>query len=90
MVCMRFEWDDNKDLLNTKKHGISFSEARSVFFDTHRVIRKDSKHSATEQRHFCIGKTKSGGIATVRFTKRNGYIRIIGAGYWREGKKLYE
>ncbi|MEI7674811.1 MAG: BrnT family toxin, partial [bacterium] len=36
------------------------------------------------------GKTSNGGIATVRFTKRNSHIRIIGAGYWRKGKNIYE
>lgn len=42
-----------------------------------------------EQRYFCFGKVDSG-VMTVRFTMRKNYIRIIGAGYWRKGKKIYE
>lgn len=87
---MDFEWDNSKNSENVTKHGLSFSEAQEAFFDRQRVILLDSKHSKVEKRYFCIGKTTSGGIATVRFTKRNSHIRIIGAGYWRKGKKIYE
>ena len=87
---MQFERDDRKDLENVEKHGLSFYEAQEAFFDENRVILQDAKHSSTEKRYFCIGKTAEGGIATVRFTLRNGRIRIIGAGYWRKGKKIYE
>jgi uncharacterized DUF497 family protein len=57
--------------------------------DPKRIIIKDVKHSSVEERYFCLGKTEDG-IATVRFTMRNNNIRIIGAGYWREGKERYE
>jgi uncharacterized DUF497 family protein len=69
---------------------LSFYEAQDAFFDKQRVVLRDVKHSASETRYFCIGKTASGGIATVRFTLRKGHIRVIGAGYWRKGKKIYE
>jgi uncharacterized DUF497 family protein len=87
---MSFEWDDDKNTLNIARHGLSFFEAQQAFFDTKRVILLDVKHSADEKRYFCLGRTSIGLIATVRFTIRNGRIRIIGAGYWRKGKKLYE
>ena len=87
---MEFEWDDSKNVLNVRKHGLSFFEAQTAFYDEARVILLDKSHSTAEKRYFCIGKTTQGGIATVRFTIRNGNIRIIGAGYWRKGKKLYE
>jgi len=87
---MEFEWDDSKDTLNVAKHGLSFYEAQDAFFDRNRVILLDTKHSSTEKRYFCIGKTSDGGIATVRFTIRKGGIRIIGAGYWRKGRKIYD
>jgi len=87
---MEFEWNDSKNAINLSKHGLSFYEAQEAFFDDSRVILLDVSHSSTEKRYFCIGKTASGGIATVRFTKRNGHIRIIGAGYWRKGKRIYE
>lgn len=87
---MDFEWDDAKNRLNILKHDLSFYEAQDAFFDKQRVILIDSKHSSSETRYFCVGKTSKGGIATVRFTIRNSHIRIIGAGYWRKGKKIYE
>lgn len=87
---MDFEWNDAKNAENIAKHSLSFYEAQDAFFDAARVILQDTKHSSSEKRYFCIGKTSSGGIATVRFTLRDGHIRIIGAGYWRKGKKIYE
>ncbi len=87
---MDFEWHDSKNAENITKHGLSFYEAQEAFFDKNRLIIKDKVHSSSENRFFCIGKTSNSGIATVRFTKRNSHIRIIGAGYWRKGKKIYE
>jgi len=54
-----------------------------------RVIAEDLAHSETEKRYFCFGEVE-GGVLTVRFTCRGGVIRIIGAGYWRKGKAIYE
>lgn len=87
---MDFEWHDSKNQQNIAKHDISFQEAKHVFSDDKRVVILDKKHSLGEKRYFCIGKTREGKIATVRFTIRESRIRIIGAGYWREGKKIYE
>ena len=86
---MKFEWDEKKNILNLKKHNISFSEAQNAFFDEKRILIRDEQHSNNEERFFCIGDTGNG-IATVRFTIRKDIIRIIGAGYWREGKQRYE
>jgi uncharacterized DUF497 family protein len=84
-----FEWDEHKDRENQRKHGVSFALAQQAFLDPRRVIAKDTKHTKTEDRYYCIGKA-GGGILTVRFTYRKSVIRIIGAGYWRKGKNLYE
>ena len=89
MAMTRFEWDPNKDLENQKKHGVPFAKAQYAFADPHRVIAEDVAHSDQEQRYYCFGKV-GGGILTVRFTNREGAIRIIGAGYWRKGKVTYE
>ena len=86
---MNFEWDDGKNLANLAKHQVSFFEAQLAFADAHRVIARDLSHSKTEERFYCIGKVQ-GGILTVRFTYRGGTVRIIGAGYWRKGKAVYE
>ncbi|UTC73319.1 BrnT family toxin [Treponema sp. OMZ 791] len=85
---MTFEWDENKNSENIRKHQVSF-EKRRILFDANRMILEDIKHSSSEKRYFCIGKTDEG-ILTVRFTIRGQNIRIFGAGYWRQGKKLYE
>jgi hypothetical protein len=84
-----FEWDENKNRLNQKKHNISFEEAQYAFSDPKRIIAKDLEHSANEERYYCFGKIDKE-IVTVRFTYRKNQIRIIGAGYWRKGKKIYE
>jgi uncharacterized protein len=89
MSRTRFEWDEAKDRANQSKHGLSFSEAQFAFADPQRVIAKDLAHSKEEQRFYCFGRLGEG-IATVRFTHRNKVIRIIGAGYWRKGKQIYE
>lgn len=84
-----FEWDEGKNKKNIAKHKVSFKEAQEVFFDQYRVITIDKSHSTDEKRYYCIGKVK-GGVITVRFTNRLNRIRIIGAGFWRKGKKVYE
>ena len=86
-----FEWDDEKNLENERKHGVTFYEAQHAFLDKNRVIAEDAAHSEHDIRYFCFGSNKdSSGILTVRFTYRLNRIRIIGAGYWRKGKKIYE
>lgn len=89
MAGSSFEWDVVKDSANRAKHGVSFAEAQFAFADPRRVIAQDLAHSGAEPRYFCFG-TVRGGIMTVRFTYRRGLIRIIGAGYWRKGKRIYE
>ena len=84
-----FEWDENKNEHNKKKHNISFEGAQYAFSDINRIIAKDLEHSKSEERYYCFGKIGVN-IITVRFTYRNNKIRIIGAGYWRKGKQIYE
>ncbi len=91
MTKPRFEGDEAKSLANQRKHRISFYEAEYAFLDTKRVIAEDLEHSQKEKRYYCFGLNREGsGILTVRFTYRSSRIRIIGAGYWREGKKVHE
>jgi uncharacterized DUF497 family protein len=87
--CGIFIWDKNKELDNVKKHGIDFTAAAKAFLDSGRKIYTDYRHTASEERFFCIGRVKNR-ILTVRFTYRQGRIRIFGAGYWRKGKRYYE
>lgn len=91
MSDSNFEWDETKNLENQHKHGVSFTEAQYAFFDENRVIAEDVAHSQQENRYYCFGLNENKtGILTVRFTYRATRIRIIGAGYWRKGKKVYE
>lgn len=89
MYKVRFEWDDAKDRENLRKHGVSFARAQFAFADPKRVLAQDLAHSQTEQRFYCFGLVDDG-IMTVRFTYRTDVIRIIGAGYWRKGKAIYD
>lgn len=89
MTALRFEWDEGKNATNVAKHHVSFLEAQFAFADPHRVIARDLSHSKSEERFYCFGKVE-GGVLTVRFTHRVGTVRIIGAGYWRKGKAVYE
>jgi uncharacterized DUF497 family protein len=84
-----FEWNEKKNIENQSRHGVSFYEVQFAFADENRIILEDLSHSRDEKCYYCLGKV-SDGILTVRFTHRGFKIRIIGAGYWRKGKKIYE
>jgi len=89
MATAKFDWDPKKDEKNQKKHGVSFAVAQVAFADARRVIAEDLSHSSSEKRHYCFGRVGEG-VMTVRFTYRGNVIRILGAGYWRKGKRVYE
>jgi uncharacterized DUF497 family protein len=89
MSQLDFEWNEEKNIINQKKHGVSFYLAQQAFLDSNRIIAEDVEHSLSEKRYYCFGKVGEN-ILTVRFTYRGRIIRIIGAGYWREGRKIYE
>ena len=62
---MKFEWDENKNILNIKNHGISFEEAVYVFSDIDLISIFDEKHSDFEERWISIGKIINHGIIVV-------------------------
>ena len=68
---------------------MDFEIAQYAFLDPKRVVAQDVAHSTKEKRYFCFGMVQ-GYILTVRFTYRDNNVRIIGAGYWRKGKSIYE
>jgi uncharacterized DUF497 family protein len=82
-----FEWDEAKDIANQAKHGVPFEVAQRA--DPRAVIAEDLHHSGVEDRFYCFGEV-DGAIPAVRFTWREGRVRIFGAGYWRQGRKAYE
>ncbi len=89
MNLTRFEWNEGKNAENLRKHGVSFFEAQYAFADPRRVVAEDLTHGIGERRYYCFGRAAAG-VLTVRFTYREGVIRIFGAGYWRKGKAIYE
>ena len=55
MKQLKFEWDDNKDKRNVKKHGVSFDEAQTVFYDEDTIQFFDLEHSTNEDRFILLG-----------------------------------
>ncbi len=88
-MVVGFEWDEGKNILNQKAHGVSFEEAQYAFDDPHRIIIRDLDHERGEKRFFCLGLVGQH-VLTVRFSWRRKRIRIYGAGYWRQGRKRYD
>ena len=84
-----FIWDTQKEAANIQKHGVNFETAARAFKDPHRKTFIDEERSKTEERFFCIGKVDER-VLTVRFTYREGLVRIYGAAYWRSGRRYYE
>lgn len=90
---MVFEWDENKDLINQKKHGISFDDARSVFYDDSAILFDDPDHSEYEDRFLIIGMSNIKGICIVSHCYRDtdDRIRIISARTTTKSeRKIYE
>jgi uncharacterized DUF497 family protein len=77
MFDLTFEWDEEKNRINQKKHGIGFELAKMVFMDDDRIEIFDEKHSITEKRYNTIGMVND--ILYVVYTERNDRIRIISA-----------
>ena len=76
-----FEWDTHKEKLNQKKHGVSFIEAQSIFYDEHAVQFFDDAHSShTEERFLMLGISSNQHLLLVCHCVRNkNTIRIISA-----------
>ena len=76
-----FEWDESKAKSNLKKHGVSFEEAQSVFFDENARIVPDPEHSDDEDRFILLGISANVRILTVCHCYRHDEktVRIISA-----------
>lgn len=81
MEELKFEWDENKNTSNKRKHGLSFEEAREVFDDSNAILFDDPDHSIGEERFLIIGKIKSQKICIVShcYKSADNIIRIISA-----------
>ncbi len=77
---MQFEWDDEKNKINIKKHKLSFGDAQFVFLDENRIEIFDDNHSEYEDRYITIGEINQVPVVvTVVYTERGQRIRIISA-----------
>ena len=78
-----FAWDPEKARLNVERHGVSFEEAATTWFDPLAIERRDEGHSAAEERWLRIGTSLRGALLVVwsaeRGDERKPIIRIIGA-----------
>ena len=97
MDKLKFEWDKKKDKSNIKKHGVTFEEAQTVFFDEHAVQFFDPEHSEDEDRFLLLGTSfKSKTLVVCHcFREKETKVRIISARkadkdeqqvYWSERK----
>jgi uncharacterized protein len=90
-----FEWHKDKEILNIKKHNISFSEASTVFDDYFALYIEDEAHSINEERFVIIGYSNQNklitSVFTERMTEKGKVARIISARKsTKNEKKLYE
>ena len=78
---MIFEWDENKNKENIKKHGIGFAEASSAFYDDKAILFDDPDHSKDEERFLLIGMSLSARVMIVShcYRSKGEMIRIISA-----------
>lgn len=78
-MSIKFTWDVNKAISNEKKHGITFQEASSVFFDSLSITIADPLHSIGEERFIIIGHSNQNRLLVVVHTDRGKEIRLISA-----------
>ena len=77
MELLNFEWDEEKNEANKRKHGVGFDTAMLIWEDADRIERYDDIHSVDEDRWISIGKVKD--VLFVVHTDRGEAIRIISA-----------
>jgi uncharacterized DUF497 family protein len=101
-ICIdeiRFEWNEEKNRINQEKHGVSFEEAQTVFYDDYALLEFDVEHSSKgEDRFRILGLSKKGRLLIVVHCTRESesVIRLISSrkatetektGYERERRK---
>ncbi|MBD2498286.1 BrnT family toxin [Nostoc sp. FACHB-280] len=81
MNQLLFEWDNEKNKINQKKHGVSFEEAKSVFYDDNAIEFWDEDHSEAEDRFLLLGRSSKMRILLIVhcFREQESIIRIISA-----------
>lgn len=80
-MFIEFEWDENNNLANQKKHKVSFDEAKTAFYDEDARVRADPDHSEDEARFVLLGISSRLRILVVVHCYRESdeVIRIMSA-----------
>ena len=81
MKVLRFDWDERKQKANIRKHGVSFEEARTAFYDENAIQYFDPDHSENEDRFLLLGMSIKPQILVVChcFRESETLVRIISA-----------
>jgi hypothetical protein len=81
MSNLRIIWDPKKNIANKRKHGVSFEEAQTVFYDEYAQLISDPDHSDEEDRFIILGRSIRLRILVVCHCYREDdeVIRIISA-----------
>jgi uncharacterized DUF497 family protein len=74
---VEFEWDWRKAERNRRKHGVTFDEAVTIFFDPRELMTDDPDHSIGEERFVSVGMSAAGRLLVVGYTERGSTIRLI-------------
>ena len=73
------EWDPKKAEANSRKHGVSFNEASTVFGDPLALLMSDPDHSVAEERYILLGVSNRRRLLVVAFAERPPRTRLISA-----------
>ena len=76
---MEFEWDENKERINIRKHGVNFSQAQEAFEDENAIDDYDDSHSDEEHRFALLGLSAKTLLFVSYTVRRNAVIRLISA-----------
>ena len=80
IIGMNVTWDEAKNLSNQKKHGVSFEEAETVFYDDEALLKYDENHSQDEERFVMMGMSEARRVLVVCHCYRMGdVLRLISA-----------
>jgi len=76
---IKFEWDENKNKSNRKKHSVWFEEAQQVFDDPNAILYFDKDHSRDEDRYILLGLSNTRLLVVIHVQINNKTIRLISA-----------
>ena len=86
MAAIRFSWDERKNAINKRKHGVSFEEGQTVFSDDNALFMHDPDHSEDEDRFLLLGLSAIARLLVVChcYREENDTVRIISV--WKATK----